>query len=94
MREKVINLGRFGLRKHTEIAENTEISFSNTDLTNMHRSFYKNHKNPTPVLKCLAALTIQYIHFSLCANTQIKCLSYISILLQSLFNTVVEKPCL
>ena len=33
MREKVINLGRFGLRKHTEIAENTEISFSNTDLT-------------------------------------------------------------
>ena len=43
MREKVINLGRNGLRKHAEIAENAEISFFEHGFTLIYTDyFYKN----------------------------------------------------
>ena len=57
MREKVINLGRFGLRKHTEIAENTEISFSTTDYTDVHGLFF-------PETKTSKTLTLYVSGFS------------------------------
>ena len=90
MREKVINLSRFGLRKHAEIAKYAEISFKlfkRPRITRMYTDYFFLKQKPQKHSRCMyrafQPFAMQGIYFSFKTSFKIKITPFHLCLLQS-----------